>query len=42
VFVSKLILKFKEQMEISMLYKLTLEQRWEKIFLKENEKLCRR
>ena len=27
----------KEQMEISMFYELTLEQRWEKIFSKENE-----
>jgi len=27
----------KEQMEISLFYELTLEQRWEKIFTKENE-----
>ncbi|XP_027191941.1 uncharacterized protein [Cicer arietinum] len=30
-------MKLKEQMNMSMFYELTLEQRWEKIFSKENE-----
>ncbi|XP_045812742.1 uncharacterized protein LOC123906789 [Trifolium pratense] len=30
-------MKLKEQMKMSMFYELTLEQRWEKIFIKENE-----
>jgi hypothetical protein len=29
-------IKIKEQMKLSMFYELTLEQRWEKIFSKEN------